>query len=135
MVLLVACLLWGAGQHAIDLATGGWQAYAGVPGWLAAFWATLTLLDPVAAVLLARRRRGGLILAPLILVTDAAANGYARFRLGVGGGVAVAGIVVTALLAVAAIVVLAKMESRGHAFRYGKYRTTRCRSGRSQGRA
>jgi len=38
----------------------------------------LTVLDPLAALLLARARRSGVVLAVAVLVTDAAANGWAN---------------------------------------------------------
>ncbi|MEZ0164031.1 hypothetical protein AB2L27_04530 [Kineococcus sp. LSe6-4] len=90
-------------QHALDVVAGGWSAYAGAPGWLAAYWSALLVLDPLAAVLVARRHRPGLVLAPGVLVTDAAANGWAVHALGMGGPLAVAGQAVVAVLALASL--------------------------------
>ena len=47
------------------------------PARLAIYFASLTLLDPLAASLLWYRRTIGLYLGILVLVTDVAANGYA----------------------------------------------------------
>ncbi|MFU8874077.1 hypothetical protein [Micromonospora sp. SL4-19] len=77
----VAVLLWGTGAHVTDLVVGGADPYPWAPPWLAVYFVALTVADPVAAVLLARRRRLGMDLACLILVTDAAANGWAVYGL------------------------------------------------------
>jgi hypothetical protein len=58
-----------------------------MPGWLAAYFVSLTLLDPAAAVLLALRRRAGLALGVVVLVTDALANAYANYVVDRTGGV------------------------------------------------
>ena len=63
--------------HVIDLLAGGVLVYDAVPAWLAGYWVALTALEPAAAVLVTLRRRTGLVLAAVVLVTDAAANGYA----------------------------------------------------------
>ena len=62
--------------HVIDLLAGGVLVYDAVPAWLAGYWVALTALDPAAAVLVTPRRRTGLVLAAVVPVTDAAANGY-----------------------------------------------------------
>ncbi|MEV8514886.1 hypothetical protein [Dactylosporangium sp. NPDC051484] len=65
----------------IQLVTGGWPPYPWAPIWLAIYFTSLTLLDPLAAALLLARRAIGLYLAALVLVTDAAANWYATYCL------------------------------------------------------
>ena len=75
--LLVVVLTWGTLGHVIDLLAGGVLVYDAVPAWLAGYWVALTALEPAAAVLVTLRRRTGLVLAAVVLVTDAAANGYA----------------------------------------------------------
>ncbi|WP_157740169.1 hypothetical protein [Micromonospora auratinigra] len=77
----VALLGWGAAVHLVDLVVGGTDPYPWAPAWLAAYLVSLTVLDPVAAALLFARRRLGADLACLILVTDAAANGWAIYAL------------------------------------------------------
>lgn len=98
---LVLLLAWGGLQHLLDFLTDGWCPYAYAPRWLAAYWSALLLLDPSAAVLIARRHRAGLLLAPLILLTDAAANGYAIHVLGLGGPLAPIGHGVVSVVAIA----------------------------------
>lgn len=87
--LQIAILCYGGVVHIVQLATGGWPPYAWAPGWLAAYFTALTLLDPLAAVLLWLRRRAGLFLSAFIFVTDAAANGYAVYGLGKAPALAV----------------------------------------------
>ena len=89
-----------ADGRAIDFITAGWMPYAYAPHWLAAYWSALLLLDPLAAVLIAYRRRSGLLLAPAILLTDAAANGYAIHVLSLGGPLAPIGHGVVSAVAV-----------------------------------
>ena len=57
-----------------------------MPTWLAVYFVSLTVLDPVAAVLLLQRRRAGLMLGCVVLVTDAAANGYANYVIDASAG-------------------------------------------------
>jgi len=85
IVTIYAVLLgYGTVVHLVDLAIGGTDPYPWAPPWLALYLVLLTVLDPLAATLLALRRRAGLHLACLVFVTDAAANGYAIY--GMHGG-------------------------------------------------
>ena len=77
--LTSAVLGYGTVVHVAQLVVGGWEPYPSVPGWLAVYFVSLTVLDPLAAVLLLLRRRVGLLLACAVMVTDAAANGYASY--------------------------------------------------------
>ena len=90
-------------MHVIHLLVGGWDPYPSVPGWLAVYFVSLTVLDPLAAVLLLLRRRAGLLLGDAVLLTDAAANGYANYALDASGGLTVGrvGHAVITLLALA----------------------------------
>lgn len=74
-----AVLGWGTLVHVEQLAVGGLDPYPLLPGWLAAYFVSLTVLDPLAGLLLAFRRRAGLVLGCAILLTDALANGYAVY--------------------------------------------------------
>lgn len=104
-------LAYGGVVHAVQLA-GGWPPYPWVPGWLAAYFVSLTVLDPVAAWLLLERRRVGLYLAAFILVTDALANGYASYYLPMGAPASrVAQAVITGL-AVGSLVVAYQARPR-----------------------
>lgn len=76
-------LAYGGVVHVIQLAAG-WPPYPWAPVWLAAYFTLLTVLDPLAALLLLGRRPAGLYLAGFVLVTDASANWYAVYRLARG---------------------------------------------------
>ena len=80
VVLIAAGVLgYGAVVHVVHLILGGWNPYSSLPGWLAVYFVLLTMLNPVAAVLLLLRRRAGLVLGCTVLLTGAAANGYANY--------------------------------------------------------
>ncbi|MGR7025524.1 hypothetical protein [Geodermatophilus sp. URMC 62] len=99
----VVVLAYGAVVHVVQVVLGGGNPYPGLPGWLRAYFVSLTLLDPLAAVLLALRRRTGLVLAVAVLVSDAAANAWANYALdpAAGGTAGRVGQAVVTLLAVA----------------------------------
>lgn len=105
---VVAALGYGTVVHVVQLVDGGTDPYPGVPPWLAGFYVALVVLDPLAAVLLLRRNRFGIVLAVVVLATDAAANAYANFILASGPEFSVgrAAVVVVAGLALAMIVTL-----------------------------
>lgn len=76
-------LAYGGFVHLFQLGDG-WPPYPWAPGWLATYFVSLTVLDPLAASLLLARRSAGLRLASFILITDAGANWYAAYRLSHG---------------------------------------------------
>jgi hypothetical protein len=100
----VLILCYGTVVHVVQLAAADLRPYPWAPTWLAAYFVSLTVLDPLAALLLWLRRRAGLLLAIGVLVTDAAANGYAAYGLSEGGGAARVGQAVVTTLAVVAVV-------------------------------
>ncbi|MGY1858010.1 hypothetical protein [Modestobacter sp. SYSU DS0290] len=102
----VVLLAFGTVVHVVHLLDAGTAVYAGQPGWLRLYFVSLTALDPMAAVLLARARRAGVVLAVVVLVTDAAANGWANHVVDSSAGVTAGrvGQAVITLLAVAALV-------------------------------
>lgn len=102
----VAVFAYGTAVHLGQLAAGGWPPYRGVPGWLAGYFVSLTVLDPACAVLLARRRRAGLLLGCAVLLSDAAGNGYANYVVHSGQGVT-AGRVGQAVVTIFAVALLA----------------------------
>ncbi|WP_199716801.1 hypothetical protein [Micromonospora musae] len=57
------------------------------PTWLMVYFTSLTVLNPLAALLLALRRIEGLLLGCAVLASDAAANGYANYVLETAPGV------------------------------------------------
>jgi hypothetical protein len=60
--------------HLFDIARGGWLPYTKYAFGLNVFWTSLTFLDPLAIVLLLKRRRAGLGLALAIITADVAVN-------------------------------------------------------------
>jgi len=60
--------------HLFDIARGGWLPYKTYAPGLNVFWTSLTFFDPLAIVLLWKRRRAGLGLALLIITVDVAVN-------------------------------------------------------------
>jgi hypothetical protein len=104
----IVVMAYGTVAHLIQLRAG----YPWAPTWLAVYFTSLTLFDPLAAALLWFRRRAGLYLAAGVLATDAAANGYATYVIGAGPPVARASQAVITTLAVAAL--LASPSLRPH---------------------
>ncbi|NJC72497.1 hypothetical protein HC031_22655 [Planosporangium thailandense] len=94
---------YGAGVHVVQFVGQGFHPYSWAPTWLAIYFTSLTLADPLAAILLWLRRAAGLYLAVCILVTDAVANGYADYELSIGSAVARVSHAVISILAVAAL--------------------------------
>jgi hypothetical protein len=84
------------------------------PIWLATYFISLTLLDPLAALLLWARRAIGLSLGILVLATDAAANGCAVHSL--PGATATARIAqaVVSILALAALITAPRVRRWMH---------------------
>lgn len=101
-------LVWGAVVHLVLVVT----ALAGplevldarAPGPVAVYWVALAVLDPLAAVLLALRRRVGLGLGAAVLVSDAVVTAYAIHGLGLGGAWAWVGNAAVAVLAATVLV-------------------------------
>jgi hypothetical protein len=100
VAVLVVVLGYGGVVHVVQLAGGG---YPWAPPWLAAYFVSLTLFDPLAAVLLWARRASGWYLAVLVLVTDAVANGYATYVLPMGSPAARVAQAVISVLALGAL--------------------------------
>ena len=94
---------YGAAVHVVQLGAGGLHPYPWAPTWLAIYFTSLTLADPMAAVLLCLRRTSGLYLGAAVLVTDALANGYAIYELDGGTAMARASQVIISLMAVASL--------------------------------
>lgn len=55
--------------------------------WLMWYFSSLTVFDPLAALLLALRRLEGLLLGCVVLASDAVANGYANYVLDTAVGI------------------------------------------------
>ncbi|HEY1106103.1 MAG TPA: hypothetical protein VGE78_08130 [Agromyces sp.] len=74
LVVWIAGFVVGTTTHVMDLVAGGVDAYAGFPPGVRVFWMSLTLLDPITVVLLALRRRAGIVLALVVILADIAVN-------------------------------------------------------------
>lgn len=107
VLLLVVILIYGTTVHAAQLLISGFDPYPGLPGGLRVYFTALLVLDPLAAVLLARRHRSGVLLAVAVLVSDAVANGVANYAFDTAGGVTAGrvGQAVITLLAIGACAV------------------------------
>jgi hypothetical protein len=77
--VLVGVFGYGTAVHVVQLAVSDGQPYRGNPWWLVVFFVSLTAFDPAVAIGLARRRRWAVWSAVLLLLLDAAANGYAVY--------------------------------------------------------
>ena len=77
---------------------------AALPVWMAVYYVSLGALDPLAAVVLALRRRVGLGLSAGVLLSDVVVNGYAIHALDLGGRWAWVGHLVVTALALTVVV-------------------------------
>lgn len=66
---LVGVLVYGTVVHLVQLVGSGFDPSPDLPGWLRIYLVALTVFDPLAAVLLARRTRTRVALAVAVLVT------------------------------------------------------------------
>ena len=73
-ILWVIGFLIGTTTHTADLILGGLDVYGGFPPGVRLFWVTLTVLDPITAVLIILRRRSGIVLGIAVIVADIAVN-------------------------------------------------------------
>lgn len=70
-----ACLLMGGANHARTLIQHGlYFDYGGVAWASAAYWSSLTILDPIAAVLLFARPKVGIVSTITLIVTNVVHN-------------------------------------------------------------
>lgn len=77
IVIYIIALAVGTSTHINDIVTNGILPYRNAPMWLNIYWTTLTLLDPLAILLLCIRLRAGVFLTLATMVTDVAFNSYA----------------------------------------------------------
>ncbi len=106
VLVFVGLLTYGTAVHVFQLFASGGRPYPDVPALLSGYFISLTVLDPLAAVLLARRHRSGVALTVAVLVTDAAANAVASYTLDSAAGVT-AGRVGQAVITCVAVAALA----------------------------
>ena len=77
LAVYVGAFLVGTGTHLDAIVHGGW--FAGHPG-LNAYWATLTVLDPVIILMLILIPHAGLIGALVTMLTDVGINSWVSAR-------------------------------------------------------
>lgn len=83
-VRVLTCLFflvfaYGAVVHAVQIVGGGSDPYPGAPTAIAVFFVALVVLDPLAALLIALRRRLGIAIGIGVLTLDAVANGVVNY--------------------------------------------------------
>ncbi|WP_153303423.1 hypothetical protein [Plantibacter flavus] len=100
-ILWVVGFLVGTTTHTADLILGGLDVYGGFPPGVRLFWVTLTVLDPITAVLIVLRRRSGIVLGIAVIVADIAVNWTVFVLL---GGLSWFGVVNQSLFAVLIVV-------------------------------
>ncbi|MGI5521171.1 hypothetical protein ACQEUX_09455 [Micromonospora sp. CA-259024] len=83
----VLVFAYGTVVHLLQLLVPELGPQLALPGWLTFYFVSLTLWDPLAALLLAARRVEGLALGCAVLATDTAANWYANYVLDPAVGV------------------------------------------------
>ncbi len=84
-ILMVYTAAFGVGTttHIVTMVEYGWHTYSLEPVWLEHYWSSLTILDPLAIILLWTRIRAGLVLALAIMISDVLINSYALYGLGI----------------------------------------------------
>jgi len=78
-VIYMLCFLWATKNHILDIWRGGFLPYTEAPLVFNIYWTSLTLLDPLAIILLYYFPYYGMVLAVLIMVSDIAVNLYATY--------------------------------------------------------
>ncbi|MGK9148468.1 hypothetical protein KXS11_12650 [Plantibacter flavus] len=96
-IMWVIGFLVGTTTHTADLILGGLDVYNGFPPGVRLFWVSLTILDPVTAVLIIVRRRSGIVLGSAVILADIAVN-WTVFAL--VGGLSPFGVISQSLFAV-----------------------------------
>lgn len=84
----IAKIIWSVGfligttTHSLDLFHGGWLPYDFMPMGFNIYWTSLTLFDPLAALLIWVRERWGIVLGMAIMASNVTVNGYTAFIAG-----------------------------------------------------
>jgi len=83
-MIYALCLLGATYNHLLIVAEYDWGwNYGGLPVLVTTFWTALTLIDPLAIVLLFLRPKAGVILTLMIIVADVAINAWVAWRYGI----------------------------------------------------
>lgn len=78
----IAGFLIGAASHVLDLISGGADTYGEFPTSLRVFWLSLTVLDPLTALLVLLRKRAGIVLGLVVILADITVNWAVFFTIG-----------------------------------------------------
>lgn len=82
LVVYSIALAIGTVTHTIDALLYGWPYPSDyVPKWVSIYWSSLLIFDPLAIFLLWKKRRIGLFVLLVIMMTDVAINSYAFYVL------------------------------------------------------
>ncbi|MFM2089223.1 MAG: hypothetical protein RLZZ237_4092 [Pseudomonadota bacterium] len=83
-MIYALCLLGATYNHLLIVAEYDWGwNYGGLPVLVTTFWTALTLIDPLAIVLLFLRPKAGVILTLMIIVADVAINAWVGLTYGI----------------------------------------------------
>ncbi len=82
LVVWIAGFLIGTASHVLDLIAGGADTYGDFPSGLRVFWLSLTVLDPLTVALLLLRKRAGIVLGLVVILSDIAVNWTVFFTIG-----------------------------------------------------
>ena len=93
-----------------------------MPIWLMWYFTSLTVFDPLAALLLALRRIEGLLLGCVVLASDAVANGYANYVLDTAPGVTLGRIGQAIITALAVALIASAPRAAPWLHRPGRFR-------------
>jgi hypothetical protein len=82
-IVYILCLTVATYNHALIVIHQGWEwNYGGMPIGTAVFWTSLTLLDPLVAILLIWKPRPAVIMLVILIVSDVAHNTWVILKYG-----------------------------------------------------
>ena len=82
-IVYMSCLAVATYNHAVVLIHHGWGwNYGGMPIGTIVFWTSLTLLDPMVAILLFLKPRPAVIMLVILMASDVANNTWVILRYG-----------------------------------------------------
>jgi len=83
-MIYALCLLGATYNHLLIVAEYDWGwDYGGLPQFVTIFWTALTLIDPLAIVLLFAWPRGGVVLTLAIIIVEVAINSWVAWLYGI----------------------------------------------------
>ncbi|MGF7120541.1 MULTISPECIES: hypothetical protein [unclassified Rhodococcus (in: high G+C Gram-positive bacteria)] len=85
----IGVFTYGTVVHILQILSAPADPYPTVPTWLAVFFTSLVVLDPMCAILLWWRHRAGVVIGAAVLSLDAIANAYANYFLDNASGLTI----------------------------------------------